>query len=63
MDVGIMHALNVFSETTFNQSRGLIFKSIYIRHNDRLKYIKEKMTDFKILEIWEHEWDTGLFLE
>ena len=46
-----------FSETTFNQSRGLIFKSIYIRHKDRIKYIKEKMPDFKLVEIWEHEWD------
>ena len=36
-----------FSETTFNKSRGLIFKSIYIRHKDRINYIKEKMPDFK----------------
>ena len=45
-----------FSETTFNKSRGLIFKSIYIRHKDRINYIKEKMPDFKLVEIWEHEW-------
>ena len=46
-----------FSETTFNQSRGLIFKSIYIKHKDRIKCIKEKMPEFKLVEIWEHEWD------
>ena len=34
----------------------LIFKSIYIRHKDRINYIKEKMPDFKLVEIWEHEW-------
>ena len=49
-----------FSETTFNKSRGLIFKSIYIRHKDRLNYIKEKMPDYKIEEIWEHDWDGNL---
>ena len=31
-----------FSEKTCNQSRGLIFKSIYIRHKERIKYIKKK---------------------
>ena len=46
-----------FSETTFNKSRGLTFKSIYIRHKDRLNYIREKMPDFNLVEIWEHEWD------
>ena len=31
--------------------------SVYALHNSRLDYIKSKMPDYEIIEIWEHEWD------
>ena len=54
--------LKCSSETIFNKSSGLIFKSIYIRHKDWINYIKEKMPDFKLEEIRKHEWKGKLII-
>ena len=43
------------SDTIFNKSSVLIFKFINIRHKDMIYYIKDRMPDFKLVEIWEHE--------
>ena len=47
-----------FSMSTFNNLRQSTLQSISIRHKERIKYIKNHMPDFKLIEIWEHEWDT-----
>ena len=27
------------------------------RHNNRIEFIKDTMKEYKIVEIWEHDWD------
>lgn len=46
-----------FLPSTFNTVYRLHQQSVYLKHIDRISYIKESLPDFKLIEIWEHEWD------
>jgi len=46
-----------YSEKTFNPFKQMCQGSVYALHNSRLDYIKAKMPEYEIIEVWEHEWD------
>jgi hypothetical protein len=49
--------LKCFTSETFNPLKRTTMGLNYQGHCQRIKWIKENKTDFKLVEIWECEWD------
>ena len=46
-----------YNKTTFNKVYQIPQYAIYIRHTERINYIKSKLKEYSLVEIWEHDWD------
>jgi len=46
-----------YTETTFNTCKQMFQHSVNLRHKDRINFIKKNMPNYRLVEIWEHEWD------
>jgi len=46
-----------YTASTFNENLQLTQRSVYQRTIDRLNNIQQLMPDYKIIKIWEHQWD------
>ena len=47
-----------YNKTTFNKVLQIPQYAVYIRHTERINFIKASMKDYTLIEIWEHEWDS-----
>ena len=46
-----------YTAETFNSDRQMTLSKAHLRHQDRIKYLKETMFDYEFIEIWEHTYD------
>ena len=45
-----------YKSTTFNNVQQMCQFSVNARHSERIKYIKNTMPDYKLIEMWECDW-------
>ena len=46
-----------FKSSTYNTTQQMYQYSVHARHMTRIDYIKSKMSDYKLVEMWECDWD------
>ena len=46
-----------FSKVTWNPIKNELMSTTYLRHQKRLEYIKDKIYDSELIEIWSCEYD------
>jgi len=46
-----------YTNSSFNTVLQLNQHSVYMRHYNRMQFIRQHMRDYEIIEIWEHTWD------
>jgi G:T-mismatch repair DNA endonuclease (very short patch repair protein) len=49
--------LHCYSDSTFNPIKQQTMKQINFKHNNRIKFIKSRYSSYKLIEIWEHDYD------